>query len=571
MAKDKVITSTKPIRSLPLVLLLGLFYFLSGCAGQLQPREAMVATAHPLATQAALRSLDAGGNAFDAAVAAASVLAVVEPYSAGLGGGGLWLLQKNTGEATFIDARETAPAAAARDMYLDSAGVPRKDFPSRNGALAAAIPGQAAAFAHINERYALRPLSANLSDAILFAQRGFRTDHLYRKMAGYRLDALKASPASTKIFLNNGELPDNGFAIKQPELANTLFQLGRKGREAFYEGELAEKLVQDVRQAGGIWSLEDLHNYHVIERQPIKFESHGYQILSAPPPSSGGIALNQMFGILDRLPESNDLLNTAHGSATRTHLLSEIMSLAYRDRSRWLGDSDFIKIPQAELVSDLYLTDLAKQVDVFKHYPTDNTHAIDTQHHTTHLSIIDKSGNRVAATFSINLPFGSGFTSEATGLLLNNEMDDFSIAPGIPNAYGLTGNIANEIAPGKRPLSSMSPTIAESAEKVIIIGTPGGSRIISMVFLGLLDAIAGKNALEVVSAPRFHHQHSPDEIQYEPQSLTDESMQQLINLGHHLKNTGRQYGNMQLIIWNKDSQTLDGASDPRGKGQTLHR
>ncbi len=550
-------------QAVPLVLFC---FYLAGCATRLQPGEGMAATAHPLATQAALRAMDEGGNAFDAAIAAAAVLSVVEPYSAGLGGGGFWLLQKHSGHTLVIDARERAPLAATHDMYIDAHGNPDPNKSSRNGPLAAAIPGQPAAFAHINENFALRPLAANLRDAILLAQRGFRVDAVYRKMAAIRKDALLASPGSRQIFLDNDEIPGAGALIQQPMLADTLFTLARKGRAGFYEGAIAQNLVDEVNRAGGIWSEADLRDYRVIERQPIEFEYLGYRIWSAPPPSSGGLALLQMLRMLRHLPQTD--LSAEHA---RLHVLSEIMAYAYRDRANWLGDPDFFPVPQQQLTDELYLRDQSLQIDPQKHTRVAQPASANTSQHTTHISILDKQGNRVSATFSINLPFGSGFTSATTGVLLNNEMDDFSMAPGHPNAYGLIGGKANAIAAGKRPLSSMTPTIAESDEKLIIIGTPGGSRIISMVFLGLLDAIDGKSAQEIVAAPRFHHQYLPDQIEYEPQAMDAQTAAHLERMGHTLKNTERRYGNMQLIIWDKKRRQLDGASDPRGIGQTLHR
>ena len=554
-------------RLLLLAILLPLL--IAGCASH-SPIEskAAIATAHPLATQAGFRALDQGGNAFDAAVASAAVLSVVEPYSAGLGGGGFWLLQDKNGKSIVIDAREKAPEHAHRNMYLSTSGDLLPGKPSVNGPMAAAIPGQAAAFSHISRYYGLRPLAANLSDAIRLANKGFRVDKKYQRLADYRLNALRQHPYSKKIFLENGASPSNHFIIKQPELANTLHLLGRKGHKGFYKGTIAEKLVADVKASGGLWTLQDLSEYQVIERSPIVFEYNDTRVLAPPPPSSGGIALQQMLSILERFDTSE--MNRVE----KTHLITEVMRRAYRDRAEWLGDADFIDIPLKQLTSNSYLSYLASTIDLTKVTPSNQLAPTGYENegtHTTHFSVVDKWGNKVSATLSINLPFGSAFTSASTGVLLNNEMDDFSIKPGIPNAYGLTGNEKNAIAPGKRPLSSMTPTIIESSESAAIIGTPGGSRIITMVLLGILDYIDGKAVNEWVNTPRFHHQYLPDTIQHEPDTFTEDEIQKLKDMGHTLKNVKRKYGNMQAIHINKITGAIEAASDPRGEGQAIVR
>ena len=551
--------------------LLTLLYLLlmTGCASTLSVKpKAAIATAHPLATQAGFRALDQGGNAFDAAVASAAVLSVVEPYSAGLGGGGFWLLQDKNGKSIVIDAREKAPEQAHRNMYLSKNGELLSDKPSVNGPTAAAIPGQAAAFAHISRHYGLRPLAANLSDAIRLANKGFRVDKKYQKLANYRLNALNQHPYSKKIFLENGVVPSNHFIIKQPELANTLRLLGRQGHKGFYKGAIAEKLVADVNSSGGLWTLKDLNEYQIIERPPIIFEYNDATIIAPPPPSSGGVALQQMLSILERFDASE------MNKIEKTHLVAEIMRRAYRDRAEWLGDADFVDIPLKDLTSNSYLSYLASTIDLAKATPSNQLAPAgygDEGTHTTHFSVVDKWGNKVSATLSINLPFGSAFTSASTGVLLNNEMDDFSIKPGTPNAYGLIGNEQNAIEPGKRPLSSMTPTIVESSESFAIIGSPGGSRIITMVLLGILDYMDGKPVNEWVKTPRFHHQYLPDAIQHEPDTFTENEIQKLKDMGHRLKDVKRKYGNMQAIHINKVTGTVEAASDPRGEGQAIVR
>lgn len=527
-----------------------------------------VASAHPLATQAGIDVLNQGGNAFDAAVATAAVLAVVEPYSAGMGGGGFWLLHDaKHNKNIFVDAREKAPLNAHKDMYLDKQGnvIPKLSI---NGPMAAAIPGQAAAFAHLADKYGQLPLSHTLSAAIKIANEGFATDHHYEKLAGYRKAALNQYPSAADIFLDNGQAPKAGYIIKQPDLANTLQAIADHGFDGFYKGKVATQLVKQVQKDGGIWQLADLEKYQVIEREPIVSSYQNHQIISAPPPSSGGIALGQMLNMLESLqPDiSWEILN----QADQIHLLSEVMRRAYFDRAHYLGDPDFVNVPQEKLLSKDYNAVLAQTINMDK--ATDSkTLGSQVQifegFHTTHLSVLDKQGNRVSATLSINLPFGSAYLADGTGVLLNNEMDDFSSKPGTPNAYGLVGNEANAIAPEKRPLSSMTPSFVESDSQVAILGTPGGSRIITMVFLGMLEHLQNHPVEDWVDRKRFHHQYLPDVIQHEPDAFSEDVKQALMAKGHQLKNVGRRYGNMQAILLNKETGNVSAAADKRAVGQ----
>ena len=557
-------------RLLTLAILLPLL-LLEGCASAPPATsKAAIATAHPLATQAGFRALDQGGNAFDAAIASAAVLSVVEPYSAGLGGGSFWLLQNKNGKSIVIDAQGKAPEKAHRNMYVDKRGERLQDKPSTNGAIAAAIPGQAAAFSHISEHYGIRPLAANLSDAIRLANKGFRVDRKYQRLANYRLRSLNKHAYSKKIFLEDGTAPTNHYIIKQAKLARTLNLLGKKGHKGFYEGETAEKLIADVTSSGGIWTLQDLNEYQVIERPPIIFDYKNSTIIAPPPPSFGGFALQQMLNILEQFDTSK--LNKIE----RAHLISEIMRQAYRDKAEWLGDADFIDIPLKQLTSSAYLNYLANTIDSAKVTASEQISLSEHEHEdkntrATHLSIVDKWGNKVSATLTINLPFGSAFTSPSTGVLLNNEMDEFSIQPGKPNVYGLVSSEKNAIAPGKRPLSSMTPLIIESPESVAIIGTSGGVQTITTTLIGVLDYIDNKTANEMVNTPRFHHQHLPNAIQHEPSTFSENEIQELKVMGHTLTNTKRQYGDMQSIYINKLTADIEAASDPRGKGQAIVR
>jgi len=531
-----------------------------------QPSQAAIASAHPLATQAGMDILANGGNAFDAAIAVAASLGVVEPYSAGLGGGGFWLIHDaKANKNTFIDAREKAPSAAHADLYLNKDGSVNHDI-AVNGALAAGIPGQAAAFVHLAEKYGQLPLKKTLAAAIQQANEGFPVYHHYQKLVGYRLKNLKRYPTSASIFLDSEQnIPEVGHLIKQPDLAWTLQQIADKGFDGFYKGESARRLVAGVQAANGIWALEDLANYNIIERQPIEIEYKGYKVVSAPPPSSGGIAIAAMLNMLSQydLAELNN--------ADKTHLIVETMRRAYKDRAEFLGDPDFVDVPTEELISLERAKTYAASIDMNKATTSLSLKGpknIKEGFHTTHFSVIDKEGNRVSATLSINLPFGSAFTVANTGVVLNNEMDDFSAKPGEPNAYGLVGNAANAIAPNKRPLSSMSPSFVESDNSVALIGTPGGSRIITMVMLGMLEHFDQQPVSDWVGRSRFHHQYLPDVIQHEPNTFSAAEINALESKGHKLKNIGREYGNMQAILWNKKSGEVTAASDPRAFGQS---
>ncbi|MDH5359280.1 MAG: gamma-glutamyltransferase [Gammaproteobacteria bacterium] len=537
---------------------------LSGCSQPETPPAAGIATAHPTATRAGHEVLAAGGNAFDAAIAVSATLAVVEPYSSGIGGGGFWLLHRaRDGKSVMLDGRERAPLKSYRDMYLDENGEVVSGL-SMDGALAAAIPGVPAALVHLADKYGKLPLKQSLAPAIRAAREGFLVTEHYRLMVKFRLDALRASPAAAAIFLWKNDIPPLGHVIRQKDLAVTLQQMAEKGLEGFYAGSVGKGLVQGVRANGGIWSSDDLEQYTVVEREPVVGSYRGYKVISASPPSSGGVAMVSMLNML----EGYEL--EKQGKVMRTHLLVEAMRRAYRDRAEYLGDPDFVQVPVTQLTDKTYARELAANIQL-----DDATLSIDLKPvaveqegpHTTHFSILDKAGNRVSATLSINYPFGSGFVAPGTGVLLNDEMDDFSAKPGVPNAYGLVGAEANAIAPGKRPLSSMSPTFVEGPDSVAIIGTPGGSRIITMVLLGILDYIEGEDPQHWVSLPRFHHQYLPDVIQHEANTFTAGEKEQLLIMGHQLKELSYPYGNMQAVMWDKKADRVSAASDPRVEGR----
>jgi gamma-glutamyltranspeptidase/glutathione hydrolase len=530
-------------------------------------RKVAIASAHPLATAAGFEILDKGGNVFDAAVAVSAALAVVEPSGSGLGGGGYWLLHReNDGLETLIDGREKAPLAAHKAMYLNKEGKVIARL-SLDGALAAAIPGMPAGLAHLSEKYGKLPLAESLAPAIRVAQTGFAISKRYLKLLKFRSGLIKQYPTTAGIFLNDGKLPKLYSILRQPDLAKTLTQLAESGRDGFYSGDIADKLVKGVKKAGGIWTKEDLESYQVVEREPVRGQYKGIKITSAAPSSSGGIVLIEALNILS----GYDLQKT--DEITRKHLIVEAMRRAYHDRSLHLGDADFIDIPVKRLLNEDYAAGLRSSIRSDKALPSDMLSGEIEQQpegiNTTHFSIIDDEGNRVAATLSINFPFGSGFVAPGTGVLLNDEMDDFASLPGAMNGYGLVGGVANAIAPGKRMLSSMTPTFLENDTRVAVLGTPGGSRIISMVLLAALDFAKGNGPDSWVQVPRFHHQYIPDVIEYETGAMTDAEIMGLAAMGHQLKEARYRYGDMQAVLLNKITKSLAAASDRRGEGRAV--
>lgn len=532
------------------------------------PADPAVASAHPLATRAGIDVLEQGGNAFDAAVAVTACLAVVEPYASGLGGGGFWLLHTaSNGREIMLDGRETAPLAASRDMYLDDAGRPTRA--SVAGPLAAGIPGIPAALVHLSERYGRLPLDRTLDAAIRHAREGFEVSTRYQRLATAVLDRLRKSPGGTSVFLDQGSVPAPGYVLRQPQLARVLERIRDEGADGFYRGEVAESLVRGVQQAGGIWQLQDLARYRVRERRPVYGRYANMRVTSAALPSSGGIVLVQMLNMLSLLD-----LSQMEG-AQRSHALVEVMRRAYADRARYLGDTDHVEVPVERLLSVQHAS--GKLADFSPQQASSSASQLEKREvgspgepaegrNTTHFSVIDRDGNYVAATLSVNYPFGSGFVVPGTGILLNNEMDDFAVKPGHPNLYGLTGSRANAIAPGKRMLSSMSPTFLDDGERIAVLGTPGGSRITTMVLLAALEFARGGDANAMVSRPRFHHQFMPDRIEYESEAFDAATLAVLAALGHTLQATSRSYGDMHAVIWNRKTGRVSAASDPRGMG-----
>lgn len=547
------------------ILVLSLTSAASALAADKAPAKAAIASAHKLATEAGFEVLAKGGNAFDAAVAVGAALSVVEPQSSGIGGGAFFLLHRaSDGKEVMIDARETAPAATDPKQYLDAKGELDRDK-SVNGPLAAGIPGEAAALVWVAEKYGKLKLSQSLAPAIRLAREGFAPDaRALNRLAG-RKEVIARYPASAALFLPGGQAPTAGWVLKNPDLARTLELIARKGHAGFYEGEYAKKLVDGVKAAGGTWSLADLSGYRVKEREPIAFDYRGHRIVTAPPPSSGGIALAEMLNIL----RGYDLAKLDR--VERTHLVIESMRRAYRDRAEYLGDPDYVDMPVTELTSPLYAAGLRASIHPKKATKSDDLPgymAPEQGTDTTHFSIIDADGNLAAVTQTVNLPYGAAFVVPGTGFVLNNEMDDFALKAGAPNAYGLVGADANAPKPGHRPLSSMTPTFVIGKDRTLVIGTPGGSRITTMVIEGILAWFDGEAPDKIVANKRFHHQFLPDVVSTEQGAFTKDERKALEAMGHVVSDGESPWGFMNAVDWNRTAGEMRGGSDPRGNSGT---
>ncbi|BCT93030.1 gamma-glutamyltranspeptidase [Lysobacter helvus] len=531
------------------------------------PPGAAIASGHALATEAGFEALRQGGNAFDAAVATSAALSVVEPISSGIGGGGFFLLHDaKTNRDVFIDARETAPESATMQAFLDPKGELDRDR-AENGPWSAGIPGLPAALVHIASKYGKLPLRTTLAPAIRLAREGFP---VYDRLArGYRSrsDVMERYAGTRAVYLADGDPPEVGEILKQPELAHTLELLAQKGFDGFYRGETADKLVAGVKAEGGHWTAKELAAYQVREREPLRFKYRDWDIVTAPPPSSGGIALAEIL----QMVSGWDLrkLDDAH----RTHIVVEAMRRAFRDRTIYLGDPDFVTVPLSRLMDPNYAAGLRASIHPEKATPSDLFDAKPApleDDETTHFAIIDRDGNRVSTTQTVNLLYGSGMVVPGTGVLLNDEMDDFALRPGTPNAFGVMGFDKNAPKPGKRMLSSMTPTFLQSKDKVIAVGAPGGSRIITEVLLAILGYDDGLTPQQVAALPRYHHQWYPDVISAEKGALKPDVVEALRKMGHTVNDAEPIWGNVQTVEWNRATNTLSGASDPRhpeGKGE----
>ncbi len=543
-------------------------------------KKAIVVSVHQDASKVGADIMRQGGNAVDAAVATGFALAVVHPAAGNIGGGGFMLLRKANGETHFLDYREKAPKAASRDMYLDAQGnvIPKA---SLIGYKAVGVPGSVAGLVYAEQHWGKLTLKAVMQPAILLARDGVRL--AYEEAQSMHYQELTQFADSKRIFQRDGKFYEPGEIFRQPELARTLERIATNPNE-FYKGAMAHELAAEIQRGGGLITAEDLAEYEVKERQPVKGTYRGYEIISAPPPSSGGITMLEALNIL----EGYDLHAMGNRSADAIHVTTEAFRRAFFDRAELLGDPDFSKIPVAQLIDKKYADAWRQSLDM-QHATDSKTvqrpsgfgeldrsatlHGPYTGHesnNTTHYSVVDEEGNAVSVTTTLNDGFGSAVTAGKLGFLLNDEMDDFTSKPGVPNGYGLIQGEANAIAPGKRPLSAMSPTIVlKDGKLLMVLGSPGGPRIISTVaniLMGVLDY--GLDIQQAVNAPRFHHQWEPDEIDIERNGISPDTIKLLQAQGHTIKEQGYWSDGECIAIDLKTGERL-GAPDGRGGGKAV--
>ncbi len=523
----------------------------------------MVATQNAIATRVGAGILAEGGNAVDAAVAVGFALAVTLPRAGNLGGGGFMLVYlADENRTVAIDYREMAPAAAGRDMFLDAEGNVDRES-SRFGYLSAGVPGTVAGLHHALSRYGTMSWRDVMQPAIRLAEQGYLVSYDMAWSLERSRERLTRYPATAAAYYKaDGSAYRPGERFRQPDLAGSLKRIARSGPEAFYRGPIARKIAAEMLANGGLISLEDLAAYRVVEREPVTGEYRGYRIVSMPPPSSGGVHIVQMLNILENFP----VADYGFGSVDGIHLLAETMRLAYADRSKHLGDPDYYDVPLGWLTSKDYARELAGRIDMSEATPSAQVRPgvapVAESPDTTHYSVVDAAGNMVANTYTLNFSYGSGITVPGTGILLNNEMDDFSAKPGVPNAFGLIGGEANAVEPGKRPLSSMTPTLVfRDGRPLLATGSPGGSRIITTVLQQLVNLIDhGMDIADATHAPRVHHQWLPDVLSIEP-GFSDDTLALLGARGHKLEPTRYTMGSLQSVLY-RDGYFF-GASDPR--------
>lgn len=548
---------------LPVFLLIFTFSLKANTA---HGKRGMVVSAEPIATKVGLQILKKGGNAVDAAVATGFALAVTYPVAGNIGGGGFMVIHFPDGRNTAIDFRETAAKLASRDMYLNKNGEFNADL-SQNGITSAGIPGSVAGLLYALEKYGTMKLEEVIQPAINLAEDGFPLSEANAKSLEWTLNDFKKYPSSLKVFSKNGVAYQEGEIFKQPDLAVTLSEIKKFGRDGFYKGKVAELMLQQMKTLGGNFSADDFENYKPIEREVVKGKYKGYEIVSMPPSSSGGTTLVQMLNILENFSFQKDEWN----SSRYIHSLVSAMKFAYSDRSKHLGDPAFYDVPEKWLTSKSYAKKLAERItDVA--IPSTEIKPGDPKQYkeseeTTHYSVMDKNGCAVSVTTTINSAYGSKLVVEGAGFLLNNEMDDFSGKPGVPNQFGLIGSVANEIQPGKRMLSSMTPTIVlKDGKSVLVVGSPGGSTIITVVLQVILNRLEFEMNLEqAVNSPRFHHQWLPDEIYTEPFGIAKDVKQKLLEMNYTF-GAERKLGLVEAIGLDTRTGEFIGVSDFRGNG-----
>lgn len=572
IAVRSLVRSPRVALATALVLLAGLVLPAGPQAASRAPVRAergMVGSTEEHATRVGVEVLRRGGNAVDAAVAVGFALAVTHPSAGNLGGGGLMVIRFPDGRATTFDYREVAPAAATRDMFLDAQGNVVAER-SLVGPLAAGVPGSVAGLAEAHRKYGSLPWADLVAPAVALAADGFVvSDALARSLRGAR-KLLERFPESRRVLLKDGALWEPGDRLVQPELATTLRAIARDGANGFYRGPVADLIVAEMQRTGGLITKADLEAYRPEERAPVTGTYRGHEIVSMPPISSGGVALLQTLNILEAWP----LGEHGHNSSTTMHLVAEATRRVYADRSEWLGDPAFFTVPVTGLTSKKYAAQLRASIDPARATPSSQVKpgqptAFESDQ-TTHYSVIDAAGMAVSTTTTINGGYGNGQLVPGAGFLLNNEMDDFSAKPGVPNMFGVTGGRANEVAPGKRMLSSMTPTIVlKDGKPLLIVGSPGGSRIITTVLQVILNVIDhGMDVQEAVDAPRFHHQWLPDEIRIERRGFPLDVVRNLEQMGHKVT-VQSDMGDVHAIYVDPRTGMRYGASDPRLDGRTL--
>ena len=546
--------------SLLLYLCLVLAVPLNATRQPLHARHGMVVAMESIAAEVGVSVLQQGGNAVDAAVAVGFAMAVTHPFAGNIGGGGYMLIRLADGRTTFIDFREQAPERSSRNMYLDAKGELTKD--SVEGWRSSGVPGTVRGFEIAVSKYGKRTWAENMAPAVELASKGFPVSYaLAQGLKGSR--SLASSPESKRIFQKDGAFYDVGETLAQPELARTLERISKSGPGEFYEGETAKRFADEMAKHGGIISLSDLKSYKAIERTPLTGKYRNYTIITSPPSSSGGIALLEMLGIL----EGTGYEKGGAGSASAIHFAAEVMRRAYADRNEYVGDPAFVKVPIAGLLDPAYLAKLRASIDPERATPSDRIRpgkpVGSESMETTHYSVVDADGNAVAVTYTLNGGYGNGITVPGLGFLLNNEMDDFSAKPGTPNMFGLVQGEANAIAPGKRPLSSMTPTIVLRDGKLFMTaGAPGGSRISTAVLQVILNVLDfGMNVQDAIDAPRFHHQWQPDKLSLE-RGISPDTVALLKSRGYDVDYApGVVLAQVAAIV--SDGGWLEGGSDGR--------
>jgi gamma-glutamyltranspeptidase/glutathione hydrolase len=534
-------------------------------------RHGIVASTSPIASRVGAEVLERGGNAIDAAVAVGLALAVTWPSAGNLGGGGFMMIRRANGDAEVIDYRERAPLAASRDMYLDKDGNVIKDA-STVGYRAVGVPGSVAGFALALQRHGKLKWADVIEPARRLATDGFEVSYHVARSLRASSDLLSRFPESKRIFLRDGKNYDEGEKFAQPELAATLARLKEKGPREFYEGDTARMIVEDMSANGGLITAQDLKEYEPTIRKPLHGTYRGYDIVTMPPPSSGGVALIEMLNMLERY----NLSEMEPNSSDAIHLMVEIERRAFADRAAFMGDTDFVRdVPISGLIAKDYAANQAKTIKPDRATPSSevregNPVAYESPE-TTHFTVIDEEGNVVSNTYTLNNSFGSGATARGTGVLLNNEMDDFTSKPGVPNAYGLLQSENNAIAPRKRPLSAMTPTIVLKDGKVLMaLGSPGGPTIINTVFQVIVNVLDFKmNLQQAIDSPRYHHQWMPDHISYEPYGLNSDTRKALEARGHQFADKPRYMGDAEGIMIEPETGMRLGASDPRLGGAAI--